>query len=94
MIYLPLFIGAKARRVRTDNQNGTTNIPLLTPAAEHLSTLKTLAAVREKWKQNNQTTATHTIPTFGGLFGLGTTAAAVPPAPITKKRTRTRTPVM
>jgi hypothetical protein len=81
MIYLYLFIGAKARRLRMDNQNGTC-VPTLTPAAEHLSTLSTLKEVREKWVYNNNAVAT---PTFGGLFGLGLKRP---------KPKRTRTPVM
>jgi len=72
-----------------DNQDGTTGIPSLTPAAEQLSTLKTLKEVREKWVRYNGVVATTVPPTFGGLFGLGTAAA-----PVTKKRTRTRTPVV
>lgn len=87
MIYVFLFIGVKSRRLKMDNKDGTTGIPSLTPAAEHLSTLKTLKEVREKWVRNNGITATAVLPTFGGLFGLGATVA-----PVTKKRTRT--PVM
>lgn len=57
------------------NQDGTTDIPSLTPEAEHLSTLSTLKEVREKWKPNQAT--------LTGLFGsapcttsiFGTTAA-------------------
>src|SRR5258708_2870312 len=94
IMYLSLFIGAKARRVRMDNQDGTADIPSITPAAEHLSTLTTLKEVREKWTRNNVITVTPIVPTFGGVFGFGTTAAARRSAPTTKKlkRTRTRTP--
>jgi len=94
IIYLSLFKGAKARRVKMDNQDGSTSIPSLTPAAEHLSTLTTLEEVRKKWVRNNGITTTAFAPTLGGLFGRGATATALPPVPITKKRTRTRTPVM
>ena len=55
-----------------DNQNGTTDIPAVTPAAEHLSTLTTLAEVRDKWVKNNSV-AVPVFPVVGGLFGLGTT---------------------
>jgi hypothetical protein len=88
MIYVFLFIGVKTRRLKMDNKDGTTSIPSLTPAAEHLSTLKTLKEVREKWVRNNGITATAVVPPkVGGLFGLGATVA-----PVTKKRTRT--PIM
>ncbi|CAF0745038.1 unnamed protein product [Rotaria sordida] len=87
--------GAKARRLKMNNQDGTTSIPALTPAAEYLSTLRTLKEVREKWADNTKTVATPTTSIFGGLFGCGTTVATVPSAPIIKKRsTRTRTPVI
>jgi hypothetical protein len=92
ILYLSLFIGVKVRRLRMDNQDGTSSIPSLTLEAEHLSTLKTLEEVRGKWVSNNGTTVTAFAPTVGGLFGLAATAAARPPLPITKKRTRT--PVM
>ncbi|CAF0781928.1 unnamed protein product [Rotaria sp. Silwood1] len=83
--------GAKARRLKLNNQDGTTSIPALTPAAEHLSTLKTLKEVREKWVRYTGSVATSVTSTFGGLFGCGTKVAAVPSVPIIKKRsTRTR----
>ncbi len=75
-----------------DNQNGTSDIPALTPAAEHLSTLTTLKEVREKWVRNNTTVAPFGMPTLGGLFGTFATPPKPSSASITKKRTRTRTP--
>ncbi len=70
-----------------DNPDGTTSIPSLTPAAEHLSTLKTLKEVKEKWTENSGTTVTFPTLTTGPLFGLGKRAAARPRATLTKKRT-------
>jgi hypothetical protein len=77
-----------------DNQDGSTSIPSLTPAAEHLSTLKTLKEVREKWTESNGTTVGFSTLTTGGLFGLGVTPAARPHAKIARKAGRTRAPVM
>jgi hypothetical protein len=86
-LFIFLFIGVKARRVKIDNKDGGTNIPSVTPAAEHLSTLTTLKEVREKWVTSGATT------TFGGLFGLGATATAFPPATLRKKAMRRSVPV-
>ncbi|CAF2941946.1 unnamed protein product [Rotaria sp. Silwood2] len=84
--------GVKARRVKIDNQNGTTNIPSLTPAAEHLSTLTTLKEVREKWASNKGLPILPTATTFGGLFGVSKTPA--PASILTKKKRTRRTPVI
>ena len=83
-----ILVGAKARRLRVDNQDGTTNIPAVTPAAEHLSTLTTLKEVQRNWTRTTGIATTTLAPPFGGLFGLGALAARPP----VKKRTRT--PVM
>lgn len=56
-----LYIGAKVRRLKMGNQDGTTDIPKLTPEAEHLSTLSTLKEIREIWKPNAMS--------IGGPFG-------------------------
>jgi len=93
-LFIFFYIGAKARRVKIDNKDGGTNIPSVTPAAEHLSTLTTLKEVREKWMSNNGILATSGATTrFGGLFGLGTTATAFPPATLRKKAMRRSVPV-
>ncbi|CAF0873128.1 unnamed protein product [Rotaria sordida] len=83
--------GVKARRLKIDNQNGTTNIPSLTLTAEQLSTLTTLKEVREKWIANKGLLIAPptTTTTFGGLFGVSTTPTS---ASTLTKRKRTRTP--
>jgi hypothetical protein len=94
-IYSSLFIGAKVRRLKMENNDGSTSIPALTANAEHLSTLKTLKEIREKWTGSTGTTFAFPTSTTGGLFGLGITpAAARPRARVTKKAKRTPTPVM
>ncbi|CAF3601678.1 unnamed protein product [Rotaria sp. Silwood1] len=80
--------GVTARRLKLDNQNGTKNIPSLTPAAEQLSTLTTLKEVREKWVPNTGLSTASTTTTFGGLFGVSKTPT---PASILTKKKRTRT---
>jgi len=53
-----------------------------------------LKEVREKWMSNNGILATSGATTrFGGLFGLGTTATAFPPATLRKKAMRRSVPV-
>lgn len=89
------FIGAKTRRLKMNNQDGTIDIPSITPFAEDLSKLTTLKEVREKWMTSNKTTGRMSTLPFGGLFGVGTTLTAPILPMLTKKRTRTtRAPVM
>jgi hypothetical protein len=85
---MSVFIGAKTRRVRMDNQEGAADIPSVTPVAEHLSTLKTLKEVRDKWVRNTGL-ATPFVGTFGVMPGLGLVATTLPRLGIKKKRTRT-----
>ena len=77
-----------------DNSNGTTAIPSVTPAAEHLSTLSTLKEVREKWSSKTRSGTTPTPAFIGGLFGASTKLGIPLPKSIKKTRTRTKTPVM
>lgn len=54
-----------------DSGSGATDIPSLTPAAEHLSTLTTLKEVREKWASSRGVILPTTITPTEGLFGRG-----------------------
>ena len=80
-----------------ENKDGSTSIPALTAKAEHLSTLKTLKEVREKWAETIETTNHVAMPLFGGLFGT-VTAPAIPPkrsrAKMATKAKRMATPVL
>ncbi|UJR37663.1 hypothetical protein I4U23_030359 [Adineta vaga] len=80
--------GAKARRVKINNQDGSINIPQITPAAEDLSKLTTLKEVREKWTTSSSKTTLFSTPAvgFGGLFG--TTATIPTPPAVSFKKTR------
>ena len=85
-IHIVIYIGAKARRLKMDNQDGTASIPALTREAEHLSTLATLKEIREQWAHRNGTAGSSIAPLTGGLFGGLTKVRAVPTVPATKRR--------
>ncbi|CAF0921793.1 unnamed protein product [Adineta steineri] len=78
--------GVKVRRLKVDNQDGTTNIPPITPAAEHLSTLANLKDVRENF--------TIAPTTFGGLFGITPPASTLFRTSAKKTRTRKSAPTI
>jgi hypothetical protein len=72
-----------------DNQDGAADIPSVTPVAEHLSTLKTLKEVRDKWVRNKAAPFVGGFGGFGGLPGMTIAAATRPRLGIKKKPTRT-----
>ncbi|CAF3955099.1 unnamed protein product [Rotaria sp. Silwood2] len=76
--------GAKARRLKMNNHDGTTSIPAITPNAEYLSTLGTLKEIGIKWIYKTKTIATPVVPVLEGLFGcdtkFATTSLPTPPA--------------
>ncbi len=89
-----LFSGAKARRLKMDNEVGEAGIPALTPVAEHLATLKTLKEVREEWKANKTKITAPTLPPSAGLFSSSTITSLFPSVPVRVKRPRSHTPAM
>jgi hypothetical protein len=80
--------------LKIENTDGSTSIPALTENAEHLSTLKTLKEVREKWDENTGTRNHVPMSLFGGLFGTVATPAKAPRMSMATKAKRTTKPVM
>lgn len=72
-----------------NSNDGTSNIPAITPVAEELSKLKTLAEIREKWTPSTGTAVTFPTLPVTGLFGLGKVTAPRRRTALPKKRALT-----